>query len=88
MSTFLSPHPTAKYAHTRNNVDESVKLIVEGSLHFVDCYPSSSCGVLYLDEGAVVSEDKAARRRLEKVSKVNLTSGSVLSLYTFVDIVF
>ena len=47
----------------------------------MDCYPSSSCGVVYLDEGAVVSEDKAARRRLEKVSKVNLTGG-ILSLCT------
>ena len=54
----------------------------------MDCYPSSSCGVVYLDEGAVVREDDAAGRRLEKVSKVDLTSGSVLSLCTLVDLVF
>lgn len=55
---------------TSHNVDEGMKLIVEGSLHFVDCYPSSSCGVVYLDQGAVISEDKTTKRKLEKVSKV------------------
>ena len=55
---------------TPHNADEGVTLIVEGSLHFVDCYPSSSCGVVYLDQDAVISEDKTTKRKLEKVSKV------------------
>ena len=52
----------------------------------MDCYPSSSCGVVYLDQDAVVSEDKAARRRLEKVSKVSINGGGLLLLCTFVDV--
>ena len=57
-----------------------MKLIVEGSLQFVDCYPSSSCGVVYLDQHATVTQDKTTKRKLEKVSRVRMT-GPILLIY-------